>query len=117
MNTSDHVTAFGSSVGSEEEMPSVRMARAFPAVAAILLAVVQLAAAASCPNITAFRSLSVRKDFSSRQLTGFWYEQAFIDIAQIGATCQTLDSTLNATSQQVGCQGWQVCACMGIADC
>ena len=31
-------------------------------------------------------------------MVGLWYESAFIDIAQIGASCQTLNTTYNETS-------------------
>jgi hypothetical protein len=31
-------------------------------------------------------------------MTGLWYESAFIDIAQVGASCQTLNATYNETS-------------------
>lgn len=56
---------------------------------------------AKCPNITAFRSPSVLEGFKPALLDGFWYEQAFIDIAQIGAACQTLNSTLDAATGEV----------------
>ena len=34
-------------------------------------------------------------------LDGLWFEHAYIDIAQAGASCQTLNSTFDAASQQI----------------
>ena len=69
-------------------------------------------AEAGCPDQLAMRSSSVNSSFNPQQLTGFWYEQAFADIAQVhpavqpavqpaehewrcqvGASCPTLNST------------------------
>ena len=36
--------------------------------------------------------------FDPARLTGFWYEHAYIDIAQVGSSCQTLNSTYDAAS-------------------
>merc|ERR1711907_13966 len=49
--------------------------------------------ASSCPDLTAMRSQRVLTNFTPNALTGFWYEQAFADIAQVGASCPTLNST------------------------
>jgi len=51
------------------------------------------AVATTCPNMTAFRSRTIIDSFDPAKLNGLWYEQAYIDVAQIGATCQTLNST------------------------
>ena len=55
-------------------------------------------ASASCPDITKFRSKTMAASFDPARLTGFWYEHAYIDIAQVGASCQTLNSTYDAAS-------------------
>lgn len=39
------------------------------------------------------RSKTIIDSFDPAKLNGLWYEQAYIDVAQIGATCQTLNST------------------------
>lgn len=71
---------------------------AVTAGAVAVLALAAPAASAPCPDILPFRSQKVIDSFDPSGLTGLWYEQAFIDIAQVGASCQTLNSTLNATS-------------------
>lgn len=49
---------------------------------------------AACPNITTFRSSRVlSSNFTDTELTGFWYVQAYKDPAQVGASCQTMNST------------------------
>ena len=53
---------------------------------------------AACPDLTKYRSSNVLKSFEPSRMTGLWYESAFIDIAQVGATCQTLNTTYNETS-------------------
>jgi len=58
-------------------------------------------AAASCPNITAFRSPNILSSFDPQKLNGLWYEQQFIDLAQVGASCQTLNSTYNPQSGEI----------------
>ena len=64
------------------------------------LAVTALAAVAhgaSCPaDLTALRSDFVASSFTPDMLDGFWYEHAFIDVAQVGASCQTLNATHDA---------------------
>lgn len=39
------------------------------------------------------RSGTVASSFDPAKLNGMWYEQAYTDIAQVGASCQTLNST------------------------
>jgi hypothetical protein len=64
------------------------------------LAITSLAAVAhgaSCPvDLTALRSDFVASSFTPDMLDGFWYEHAFIDVAQVGASCQTLNATHDA---------------------
>ena len=45
-------------------------------------------AEAGCPDLLAMRSSSVNSSFNPQQLTGFWYEQAFADVAQVRAAVQ-----------------------------
>lgn len=52
--------------------------------------------ASPCPNISSFRSSNViGGKFDAAKLGGLWYEVAFIDPAQIGAACQTLNSSID----------------------
>jgi hypothetical protein len=45
-----------------------------------------------CPNLAALRSPVVASGhFNFTMLSGLWYEQAFMDIAQAAASCQKLD--------------------------
>merc|ERR1711871_1478130 len=39
-----------------------------------------------------------KKDFEPSAFTGLWYEQAYIDPAQIGASCPTLNASLNVNN-------------------
>ena len=58
-----------------------------------LLAVVT-AHSASCPaNIEDFRTAAVKNNFEPSMLDGQWYEHAYIDIAQVGASCPTFNNT------------------------
>lgn len=47
-------------------------------------------------DVAAFRDADVISSFNSSLMTGFWYEQAYKDIAQVGASCQTLNATYHA---------------------
>jgi hypothetical protein len=48
-----------------------------------------------CPALAPLRSAHVNgTSFAPTELSGFWYEAAYIDVAQIGATCQTLNFTV-----------------------
>lgn len=51
---------------------------------------------AKCPDLTAYRSDRVLAGFDEHALTGMWYEQAYIDVAQVGASCQTMNGTKDA---------------------
>lgn len=53
---------------------------------------------ATCPDIASYRSPAVLGAFEPAGLNGLWYEYAYIDVAQVGATCQTLNSTYDAAS-------------------
>ena len=51
----------------------------------------------SCPDLASLRSSRVlAAGFSAAALSGMWYEQAFVDVAQLGASCQTLNGTASA---------------------
>ena len=66
-----------------------------------MLAVFAASALATCPDITPYRTAAVQNTFNPALLAGFWYEQAYIDIAQSGASCQTLNTTYNDANQVV----------------
>eukprot|EP00946_MAST-07B_sp_MAST-7B-sp1_P004500 g4500.t1 len=56
------------------------------------------ALAGSCPDLSSYRSDNVLGHFDPSRLEGLWYESAFIDIAQVGASCQTLNASYDAGS-------------------
>ena len=64
----------------------------------LLLSITASLAAAKCPDLSKYRSPTILKSFDPARLSGLWYESAFIDPAQIGASCQTLNATYNETS-------------------
>jgi hypothetical protein len=64
----------------------------------LLLSILCTAASSACPDLTKYRSPTVLKSFDPARMTGLWYESAYIDIAQVGASCQTLNATYNDTS-------------------
>merc|ERR1712216_1063110 len=53
-----------------------------------------IATTKKCPDLSPFRSAHVKDAFNPNELAGFWYEQAYIDVAQVGASCPTLNSTV-----------------------
>lgn len=61
-----------------------------------LLLVAGTASASSCPDIPSLRSPYVQQHFDASGLLGLWYEQAYIDVAQVGASCPTLNGTFKA---------------------
>ncbi len=56
-------------------------------------------AAPACPSLAEMRTAHVAKSFDPRMMAGPWFEQAYIDIAQLGAACQTLYGHFNASTQ------------------
>jgi hypothetical protein len=59
------------------------------------------AALSQCPALPPLRSDSIQQGFDPSKLDGRWYEHAYIDIAQVGASCQILDSTFTPDDQKV----------------
>jgi hypothetical protein len=55
---------------------------------------VAVSCAAACAPIDRFRSAYVVSKFDGAGVEGLWYENAFEDLAQIGASCQTFNKTL-----------------------
>lgn len=53
----------------------------------------------SCPDILSERSDFVKASFDPTKLVGLWYEHNYIDIAQVGATCQTLSGNFETSSE------------------
>ena len=49
-----------------------------------------------CPDLDPFRTPSIAAGFDPHAIDGYWYEQAYSDPAQVGSTCQTLNSTASA---------------------
>ena len=66
----------------------------------IALAIVTIASinASKCPDITTQRSDFVKNKYDPALLTGLWYEHMYIDIAQLGASCERLNATYDATT-------------------
>jgi len=58
------------------------------------------AAGLSCSYgaLTPMRADAIVSDYEPTLMEGFWYEQAFQDIAQVGSSCQTLNATLDPKS-------------------
>lgn len=56
--------------------------------------VVGVARAWSCPDdITVYRTDAVVESFDPAKVSGLWYEQAYIDFAQVGESCQVFNNT------------------------
>uniref|UniRef100_A0A7S4VZT9 Lipocalin/cytosolic fatty-acid binding domain-containing protein n=1 Tax=Alexandrium monilatum TaxID=311494 RepID=A0A7S4VZT9_9DINO len=72
--------------------------RAFAVAAA---AWVPAVAGCSTKDVAAMRSDAVKDGFDPAAFEGFWYEHAYIDPAQVGASCQTLNATLNPATGEV----------------
>jgi len=54
---------------------------------------------ANCPDLAALRSSTVTGgSFKPAVLSGTWYEQSYLDVAQVGAGCQRLDVTYNEST-------------------
>merc|ERR1711871_282557 len=62
------------------------------------LLMIASSSAAKCPDIIPYRSKFVQSSFDPSKLLGFWFEQAYIDIAQVGASCPTLNATFKGTT-------------------
>lgn len=58
--------------------------------------------AASCPDLREIRSESVKGgSFDVKRTKGSWYEIAFQDIAQIGASCQHFNNSYDQNRGEV----------------
>lgn len=68
---------------------------------AALFATQLLLSASACPDLSKYRSQHILNGFDAAKLTGMWYESAYIDIAQFGATCPTLNGTYTATDGKI----------------
>ena len=49
-----------------------------------------------CPDLDSFRTPAIAAGFDPHAIDGYWYEQAYSDPAQVGSTCQTLNSTASS---------------------
>ena len=52
----------------------------------LMLALFFLSAKGRCPDLASLRSQAILDGFDASMLTGKWYEQAYVDVAQVGAT-------------------------------
>eukprot|EP00939_MAST-03C_sp_MAST-3C-sp1_P000371 g371.t1 len=55
-----------------------------------------VARAGLCPDLKTIRSEYIMEAFDVSKMTGNWYEVAFHDIAQVGASCQRFNNTLDS---------------------
>ena len=58
-------------------------------------------AAAACPDLPSLRQASVVGGFDAARLRGGWYENAYTDIAQVGAKCQRINNTVAVGDQKI----------------
>ena len=52
-----------------------------------------------CPDLPSMRTAQIAQSFDGAKLEGLWYEHAFIDIAQAGAACQTMNAHFNGSTK------------------
>lgn len=68
----------------------------------VAAALVCVGDAASCPdNMASFRSDFVAESFDDNLMMGEWYEQAFVDIAQVGTRCEMITGSFANTGELV----------------
>ena len=60
---------------------------------AIAAAGLALAQARGCPELGQFRSQNVLNFYEPAQVMGHWYENAYQDVAQTGASCQNYENS------------------------
>ena len=53
----------------------------------------------ACPDLAPIRTRRVSDSFQPQLMVGLWYEQAYMDVAQLGASCQTLKGRFNSSTQ------------------
>lgn len=52
----------------------------------------------NCPLLANMRTAHVRNNsFDLTSVNGFWYENAFVDVAQVGARCQKINNTVDSS--------------------
>ena len=61
----------------------------------IIWSLVPAVFASKCPDLLNYRTENVVKNFDQNLLAGKWYENAFNDIAQAGASCQVMENKVN----------------------
>jgi len=62
------------------------------------LSFIAVVSAASCPDLPSMRSDEVKSSFNPELMHGGMFQQAYIDIAEIGARCPVMNTTFDATS-------------------
>eukprot|EP00931_Biecheleriopsis_adriatica_P010274 TRINITY_DN111362_c0_g1_i1.p1 TRINITY_DN111362_c0_g1~~TRINITY_DN111362_c0_g1_i1.p1 ORF type:complete len:212 (-),score=38.76 TRINITY_DN111362_c0_g1_i1:99-734(-) len=65
------------------------MLQAFIVSSSVLSAIA--GTACSTESVAAIRSERIQKSLDPALLSGFWYEQSYYDLAQIGSSCQTMN--------------------------
>jgi lipocalin len=59
------------------------------------------AAARGCPDMASLRTDYVANSFDESKISGFWYEIAYRDIAQVGESCQCFNKTIDESRSGV----------------
>ncbi|GMI36965.1 hypothetical protein TrRE_jg7148 [Triparma retinervis] len=59
----------------------------------VLFGILPSTYAGACPDLPSMRSDFIKSTFDPTKLAGFFTEQAYSDIAQVGSSCQTLNVT------------------------
>ncbi|CAE8629290.1 unnamed protein product [Polarella glacialis] len=72
-------------------------------VVTLSLQLATLASSANCSydGVAALRSDAVQASFNPQWMDGLWYEHSYEDVAQAGASCQTLTSLYNNSTGQI----------------
>ena len=69
------------------------LSSAASAVAVLVVLAVRISEGTTCPDLLSERSDYVKSSFNPKFMEGLWYEHNYIDIAQVGSTCQRLNGT------------------------
>jgi len=66
-----------------------------------LLPALAVGVSATCPSLPSLRSPKVASFFSAPLAEGFWFENRYTDLAQVGARCQTMNKTAQPDGQSI----------------
>ena len=57
--------------------------------------------AATCPDLASLRTATVASSFDARLASGLFYENSYIDLAQIGASCQRMNKSATSATGSI----------------